>query len=117
MNPDPSIRKTWRGAAEGGAAPSAGRSATAAPATSARMSSIGTSCRLADLARRRALAAPLLARGVRRRHRDSGFARDPAGPRHGAVHKAARAIWAFDLSRWRQVEVDARMAERSAAAI
>src|SRR6266700_1519703 len=103
MKPEPSIRKTWCGAADGArAAVSTGRSATTAWAMS---SMHGSSC-ISDLARRRAFARALLARPVRRRHGDTGLGRDPARPQDGAVDEQARAIGALDAARRREAQID-----------
>src|SRR4051812_18487191 len=99
MNPDASIRKTWRGAAEGApAGTAAGCSARRAPVTSSILASRGD---LADLTRRRSFAQPLLAGLVRRRHCTPSLLGAPAGLRDRPVDEPARAIWALDPARRR----------------
>src|SRR5579872_401018 len=107
MKPEPSTRKTCRGAADAGAA------AARASATSAsfiKRASCG-----AGLPWRRLLAWPLGAGAVRARHHDARYqARRGGGV---PIDEHPRTIWAFDLACGSQVQVHARVAERAAAAI
>src|SRR3954462_12482459 len=113
MNPDPSIKRTWRGAADCGASGAAGRSASAAADTSfIAVSRSGT-----DLARRRALALTLTPRLVRRLRYDADLLRHPAGLPHRPVDEPTRAVRALYPTRRRQIQIDARMPERPAPAV
>src|SRR4051794_1561207 len=112
MNPEPSISRTWRGAADGASAV-AGRSARVVE-TSFIAVSRAASHGCADLARRRAFAFALAAGSMRRLRNDTNLPGDPAGRCHRPVDIAARAVRALDPAKRRQIEVHAGMPERPA---
>src|SRR5579875_1925631 len=102
MKPDPSIRKTWRGArgSDPAAACGCGWSGVLPTVSST-------------------LPVSIVVRGQRRRPLSAGSAvrgRRPAVRRYRAVDIKARAIRALDPSGGHQVQIDPRMAERPAVA-
>src|SRR2546423_14174451 len=103
MKPEPSIRNTWCGAAEGAGfgseitavAMSFMRGSLKYFTATVRQPDAGSRCPWvgsgrAGLARRGAFLRPLLARLVRRRHRDADLGRHPA--RHPRADELPRAI-------------------------
>src|SRR5947199_10569226 len=104
MNPEPSTRKTWRGAAESDAV--AGRGSAIIASFTRR-----PSCR-PGLPRRWALARALRAGALAARHGDPDMR---VGRRGGAVDEPARAVRAFDMPNGGEVQIDPRVAERAAA--
>src|SRR5665213_351794 len=119
MNPEPSTRETWRGARGAPSRPSAGRgspelSAALAPGGARSFTRVASGWRLA---RRRPVFVGRRVGAVRAGGCDTGIP-DLARlrMRHGPVDEEARAIGALGAAGRRQVEIDARVAERAAAA-
>src|SRR5437868_10022565 len=110
MKPEPSIRYTWCGAAEGACAAAVGRgsetSGCAMSSTVFLLSDVALFRRPLRAARRRAWGRS----GRRGRVAGSGWL-------HRAVDKETRTIRALHLPRRAEVEIDPGMPERPAAAI
>src|SRR3954452_3304 len=113
MNPDASIRKTWRGAADCGLSARTAGSASAAAATSFIAILRGG----ADLTRRRAFALALTAGTMRRLRHDADLLGAPAGLRHRPVDIAARAVRTLAPACGPKVQIHPGMPERTAPAV